>query len=146
MTLIGKIALLGLQTATIGVRIVSTNATTGTAHGRSERFPFALAVALVSIALGALYVFPSPYPNEPPVYGFLLFTLIFFAALYVCVWRMTLVLPISRWTALYVLTATVMIPALDGLVGMSNRHVFVPSYIVAVAAAYFIARAARRSR
>ena len=59
---------------------MSKNFRTGTPDGRSERLPFALVVALVSVALGALYVFPSPYPNEPPIYGFLLFTLIFFAA------------------------------------------------------------------
>lgn len=119
---------------------MSTATTVGNSRNWRDRLPFALAVALVSTALGALYVFSSPYPNEPPIYGFLLFTLIFLAALPLCIWRMTLVVPVSRWTALYLLTATVMIPSLDGLVGTASRHVFLPSYIIAVAAVYFSAR------
>jgi len=109
------------------------------------RLPFVLAVGLASTGLGALYVFPAPFPNEPPLYGFLSFTLIFAAALPLCVWRMTLFVSMSRWTALYLLTATVMVPALDPMIGTANRPIYLPAYVAAVLGAYFLTKWVFRS-
>jgi hypothetical protein len=107
--------------------------------------PFVLAIGLASIGLAALCVFPAPYPNEPPLYGFLLFTLIFAVALPLCVWRMTLFVRMSRWTALYFLTATMMVPPLDPIIGTANRPIYLPVYVATVLGAYLLTKWALKS-
>ena len=109
------------------------------------RLPFVVAIALASAGLAALCVFPAPYPHEPPLYGFLGLTLIFAAGLALCVRRMTLSIRVSRWTALYFLTATMLVPVLDRIIGIANRLIYMPVYVAAVLGAYFITKWALRS-
>ena len=121
-----------------------TSATSASVPWRAGRLPFVVAIGLASAGVAALRVFAAPYPHEPPLYGFLGLALIFAAGLALCVWRMTLSTRMSRWTALYFLTATMLIPVLDPIVGMANRLIYLPVYVAALLGAYLITKWALR--
>lgn len=115
--------------------------TPSTARAWRELLPSVLALVLTSATVGALYLYSSAHLQHPTLTAFISITLLFSATLPFAIWRMARYM--SRWAPLYFLTATIMVPALDGIIGMASRHIYLPAYVAAVVVTYLVARWAR---
>jgi hypothetical protein len=113
---------------------MSTNGITTTARSWNERLRFPLSVVLASACVSAFFIYSSAHLQRPTILAFLGLTVLFSLTLPFAIWRLARYT--SRWNALFVITAVVIIPGLDGIFGATNRLIYIPAYIVAVAAIF----------